>query len=255
MNYFISAITDIGLAKDKNQDSYNVRIYHTPQGPLVFAILCDGMGGLSKGEVASATVVKAFCTWLEKRLPVLWESDDFAQKLCCEWIHIVESCNKKIQLYGQNQGISLGTTVTAVLFTTDTYYFIHVGDTRIYEITDSLLLLAKDQTLIAREIELGRLTIEQAQNDPRQHILIQCVGASQEIYPEFKMGKIKENAVYILCSDGFRHKVSEEEMYKELNSTRIMDSEEMKAHMKGLVELSKQRQEKDNITVIGIKSC
>ena len=44
MNFYISAATDTGLVKKTNQDSYCVRTYRTSQGPMVFAILCDGMG-------------------------------------------------------------------------------------------------------------------------------------------------------------------------------------------------------------------
>ena len=60
MNFIVAATTDIGLTKSTNQDSYNVRVFSTKQGKIVLAILCDGMGGLSKGEVASASLVNAF---------------------------------------------------------------------------------------------------------------------------------------------------------------------------------------------------
>lgn len=62
MDFIVSATTDIGNIKDTNQDSYNVKVLNTEAGKMAFAVLCDGMGGLSKGEVASASVVKAFCS-------------------------------------------------------------------------------------------------------------------------------------------------------------------------------------------------
>ena len=74
MDFIVSATTDIGNIKDTNQDSYNVKVLNTEVGKMAFAVLCDGMGGLSKGEVASASVVKAFCSWVETRLPVLCAS-------------------------------------------------------------------------------------------------------------------------------------------------------------------------------------
>ena len=63
MNFIISATTDIGTTKKTNQDSLSMKVIRTPAGRMVFAVLCDGMGGLSSGEVASATVVKAFHEW------------------------------------------------------------------------------------------------------------------------------------------------------------------------------------------------
>ena len=65
MNFLVSSETDIGISKKTNQDSHVVRIYSTPIGRVVMAVLCDGMGGLSKGEVASASLVRAFCNWAE----------------------------------------------------------------------------------------------------------------------------------------------------------------------------------------------
>ena len=60
MNYIISANTDIGIVKSTNQDSLSVKVINTSIGKMAFAILCDGMGGLEKGEVASASVIRAF---------------------------------------------------------------------------------------------------------------------------------------------------------------------------------------------------
>ena len=47
MNFIVSATTDIGLTKSTNQDSLSMRVINTSQGRMVFALLCDGMGGLA----------------------------------------------------------------------------------------------------------------------------------------------------------------------------------------------------------------
>lgn len=60
MKFIISATTDIGLTKNTNQDSFSVRQFRSNYGNVVLAVLCDGMGGLAKGEVASATLIRAF---------------------------------------------------------------------------------------------------------------------------------------------------------------------------------------------------
>ena len=61
MNYLIAAQTDIGPVKKTNQDSYCIQTARSKRyGNLLFAVVCDGMGGLKKGEVASATVVARF---------------------------------------------------------------------------------------------------------------------------------------------------------------------------------------------------
>ena len=64
MNFIISANTDVGISKSTNQDSLTNMVVNTPQGRMAFAVLCDGMGGLDKGEVASASVIHAFRNWV-----------------------------------------------------------------------------------------------------------------------------------------------------------------------------------------------
>ncbi|MFR5702151.1 MAG: PP2C family protein-serine/threonine phosphatase [Eubacterium ramulus] len=67
MNFLISANTDIGTLKKTNQDSVLIKDTYL-SGEMVFAVLCDGMGGLEKGEVASAAVVRAFEQWVNTEL-------------------------------------------------------------------------------------------------------------------------------------------------------------------------------------------
>lgn len=254
MNYIVAASTDIGISKDTNQDSYSVKVFNTPKGKMVFAILCDGMGGLEKGELASASLVHAFNKWAEQRLPILSQmqlEDTIIRK---EWIDIATDYNEKIKMYGKSSAISLGTTLTAMLLTDSRYYIINVGDTRAYEISDSVNIITSDQTVVAREVAMGNLTPEEAKTDPRRSVLLQCVGASNTIYPDMFYGKTKTNAVYMLCSDGFRHEIAEHEIGAYLSPSRMTDFDAMQQNMKSLIELNKQRQEMDNITVIAVRT-
>ncbi|MBQ7132691.1 MAG: serine/threonine-protein phosphatase [Oscillospiraceae bacterium] len=254
MDYIAAASTDIGISKSTNQDSFGVKVLDTEIGRVVFAVLCDGMGGLSKGEVASATVVDAFNKWALGRLPVLCASGLSDNSVSMEWNNIIVECNEKIKLYGKRCGVSLGTTVTALLLTPTRYFIANVGDTRAYEIYSSVSTLTNDQTVVAREVSLGNITQEQAKTDPRRSVLLQCVGASDSVYPDFFFGDIKTNAVYMLCSDGFRHEISEQEIYSFLNPNVMCEREQMTRNMNSLIEMNKQRQERDNITVVTIRT-
>ena len=102
--------------------------------------------------------------------------------------------------------------------------------------------------------QAGELTPEQAKTDVRRSVLLQCIGASEEVYPDMFFGDTKLNAVYMLCSDGFRHEISNEEIYNSLNPNVMVDAEGMKCNMQSLVELNKQRQERDNISVITVRT-
>lgn len=254
MNFIISADTDIGTTKNTNQDSYCAQVLETPIGKMVFIVLCDGMGGLAKGEVASATVVNAYKRWVDNKLPILCESGISDADIRHDWVDIAVEYNEKIKLYGQNCGVSMGTTVTAMLITEQRYYILNVGDTRAYEISDSVKILTHDQTVVAHEVELGHITQEQAKTDSRRSVLLQCVGASDAVYPDMFFGDVKQNAVYMLCTDGFRHEISEEEIYQYLNAEQMLHVEGMQSNIRALIELDKQRQERDNITAVAVRT-
>ena len=254
MEFMISATTDIGLTKNTNQDSFSVRQFRSSYGNVVLAVLCDGMGGLAKGEVASATLIRAFEKWSDHQLPQLLRNGLEEQALQRDWNQIITENNEKIKNYGKQTGIHLGTTVTALLMTDTRYHILNVGDTRAYELADDIRVLTQDQTVVAHEIACGRLTPEEAELDPRRSVLLQCVGASETVQPDYFSGIPRQNAVYMLCSDGFRHQISPEEIYQYLNPACMADSECMKKNMEALIELDKQRQERDNITVVSIRT-
>ena len=221
---------------------------------MAFSVLCDGMGGLQKGEVASAAVIDAFNNWAIKQLPALSVSPIDKDIIREQWNDIIQQMNVKIMNYGKQTGITLGTTCVTLLLTDYGYFAMNIGDSRIYEISDSLIQLTNDQTLIAREIALGNLSPEQAKTDPRRSILLQCIGASEVVVPEFLTGNTAQNSVYMLCSDGFRHEITPEEIYNYLNPSQLTDAEAMHRNSELLIETNKSRFEKDNISVVTIKT-
>ena len=66
MRFEIAADTDRGIVKETNQDSRLGNCFSTGKGDMACAVLCYGMGGVSKGELASATVVRAFDRWSDE---------------------------------------------------------------------------------------------------------------------------------------------------------------------------------------------
>lgn len=252
MEFMISAKTDIGLTREKNQDSYVVRRYHMPQGDVVFAMICDGMGGLADGEIASGTLVRAFCQWADRRLSILCGNSMLEQEIWREWLQVTDEWNERLQKYGERRGRKLGSTLTAILLTSQRYYIFHVGDTRVYEIGNEVSLLTKDQTVTVREVALGRLTAEQEKEDERKHILLQCVGASKEVHPEWVCGKTRTGGVYLLCSDGFWHMATKAELLELWEAGKKRDSDVLKGSLENIIEQNKERMERDNMTAIAI---
>lgn len=253
MSFLATVHTDAGIGKENNQDSALQIEARTDFGDVMLSVVCDGMGGLDKGEVASATVIEAFGEWFEKELPKLIHLEDVERMIFGEWEELILDCNQKISAYADELRIKMGTTLNAILFLRGRYYIANVGDSRAYLLSDGLYQLTKDQTLVQREVDMGRLTAEKAAVSPRRNILLQCVGASPIVTPDYYSGRFAAGQVYMQCSDGFRHVVTGEEIYRYLNTQELTDERKMADNAVYLTELNKNRQEKDNITVLLVK--
>ena len=252
MKYLVVADTDIGIRKQTNQDSLLVKYGNSKVGEVLLAVICDGMGGLDKGEVASATVIREFARWFHEDLPYELETLDM-QVISGKWSLMLKELNVKIAEYGKKINSRLGTTFTGLLLAGNEYAAVHVGDSRLYHISMTIKQMTKDQTFVAREVSRGTLTAEQARTDKRRNMLLQCVGASAKLEPDIMTGRI-EKGVYMLCTDGFRHEISERELFENLNPDVLRNKDIMQKKARYLIDQIKLRQEKDNISVILIKA-
>lgn len=247
--FLISGSTDKGIKRPINQDSILVRKFDTPCGEMALVCVCDGMGGLQSGELASATVMYAFKEWSENELQEIVSGTLTHEAIKQSWTKIVSDCNKKILRYGENEGITLGTTLTAGLFTEKEYFIANVGDSRAYELSGKAKQLTHDHTFVQQEVDCGRMTPEEARESKQQNILTRCIGARPDILPDFYFGNTKNNSVFMFCSDGFRHKITEEEMQKGFDGAKILCEQNLKDAELSLIELNKKRLETDNISV------
>ena len=254
MKFMTAVHSDVGIYKERNQDSLCLKIATTPAGDVAMLVVCDGMGGLKKGELASATIIRAMSDWFENNLPQIIEqgySNDVVKE---QWEAIVKDQNEIINEYGENNHLQLGTTLTGLLIVDDNLLVIQVGDSRVYKITNSIEQITEDQTVVQRDIKLGLITKEEGKTDPRQNVLLQCIGASSVVVPEFTEGKVAQGDEFLLCSDGFRHKIEEEEILGLISSDLMTNEAIMKKSLIDLIELNKERKEKDNITAMLVKT-
>lgn len=257
MKFLTACHTDVGTRKKTNQDSMLIMQAETENGNILFASVCDGMGGLAKGEVASATMVQAFADWFENELPVLLEENEVGMiredRLWEQWTELITNTSTLIEDYGRRIHIALGTTAVGVLVVGQDYYTLNVGDSRVYLLADSIYQLTKDQTYIQREMDAGRMTYEQALVDPQRNVLLQCVGASSVVRPVFSHGRTAAGHVFMLCCDGFRHVIAPEEFYNAFHPARMTNEKIMKQRLTEMTQMNIDRREDDNISAILVK--
>ncbi|MDL2225729.1 protein phosphatase 2C domain-containing protein [Eubacteriales bacterium OttesenSCG-928-M02] len=246
--------TDVGNQKDTNEDSLCIQVAETDRGIAIFAAVCDGMGGLSKGELASATVIRALEAWFEEDFPALLGHVELEDEIRYQWDRIIKEQNRLIGAYGRAQSVHIGTTLTAMLILEDRLFIGHVGDTRAYRLDgEGIRQLTEDHTVVNQKIQHGQMTQDEAEGDARRHMLLQCIGASKVLTPDFVFDRVRPGECYLLCSDGFPDKITTEEMAQTLAPDTLVDEAVMEAKLRTLIDMDMQRGEEDNITAIMIK--
>lgn len=245
MTYIFSYYTDKGKRKGENQDSLLISQAKYQGQDIMLAAVCDGMGGLQSGEIASAAVITRLSKWFQSCFERLAEQEDFEDALYDSWELLLQDIHKKLRGYGQDHGLRMGTTLTAMLLWGEDYYIAHVGDSRIYEMKEQIIQLTADQILAQ---------FDKAVQKSGKHILTQGIGCSTAIRPAYYSGKAKEDAVYLLCTDGFRNQVSSTEMREAFLVGRLNCEGEMMEQLQSIAKLVMERGERDNMSAIAIRT-
>lgn len=248
MKFVAECDSNVGAVREVNQDAVGIRHIGNGENETVFMVLCDGMGGYAEGEIASSYVLKKFLEWFDERfIPNINQWTEKTIRRAFE--ELVEITNKKIYTYGRKKGIILGTTITAFLAYRDGYYILNIGDCRAYEIGEKIFQVTEDHSVVAREVKLGRLTKEQARTDSRRNQILKCIGAKRNVDGDFYTGRINKQNVYMLCCDGVRNCMMDEELQYYFHPQCMTSREAMINNIRYVFQLNMQRGENDNMSV------
>ena len=261
--------TNIGDTRQMNQDSYAIKVASTEIGDVAMVVVADGMGGLTAGELASATAVREFSRWFDEKLPMSLETmrnsvGGFERYVEGQWRGLAQEINLKVMRHGMHTQTSLGTTLTVMLAVGARYSIAHVGDSRAYEITDEgTRQLTTDQTWVQQQYEAGLMSAEEARVHSRRNVLLQCLGASREVDPQVIHGNLRSGATYLLCSDGLGHELTSAELagwlapralegacYVEGDFEDSFDQAAAIGLLDGMAKCAISRGEHDNITAV-----
>ena len=244
--------TDAGKVRKVNQDAAMIKVANTGRyGRISFTAVCDGMGGLSKGEVASCKVIRALEKWFGEELSLMqgMSEDDLFKTAETSLKRLIVKICGELKRYGRHRGINLGTTLTALLQVGTRYMTINVGDSRIYLIDSAKAnAITRDQSLVQDKMEKGLITEAEMGTDPERNVLLQSVGTTMSPEVEVSHGRFKGNTTVLACSDGFWRTLSPEEIHKKLCPQMCVTDMDMLQECRKLSELAWSRKEKDNIS-------
>lgn len=236
--------SDIGLVRTENQDSFgkfpkdDLNMY---QSKGILFMVADGMGGHTGGKEASQTAVDVVGNEYFS-----FDSEIISSAL----LYSFKKANYKINQTSQDalQFRKKGTTCSALVIENDRAHIAHVGDSRIYKISDdSIVQFTNDHTEVGEMVRKKIITEEEAKNHPSKSILIRAMGIETDLEVDLIENIfISRGDCFVLCSDGLS-KVLPEEIKK------IVLSNPEEEACKKLISLANDRGGNDNVTVLVIK--
>lgn len=231
--------TDVGCVRILNEDCARViESGHGIDGRGWLAIVADGMGGHSAGEVASRLAVETIAREFE------WRSDDPSAAL----LDAVRTANRRVfETAAENDGLAgMGTTCTSALLVDWHAHLAHVGDSRLYLIRGGdIFRLTEDDSPVMEMVRQGLITREEARNHGDRNVVLRALGTRPALEPSSwdHPLPLKCGDRLLLSSDGLHDLVDDDEIRQVVTSENHHDA---CAH---LIEMARDRGGPDNITV------
>jgi len=246
----VFAKTDIGKARDINQDCYYAS---SDEDKIRVFIVADGMGGYSGGEVASNLAVLTVKKYLEDKIEGKNKlQDEQIIKLLVEaykvaHFEIFEKSQKEKELE------EMGTTLDVCLIYNNKVYVAHIGDSRVYKINVSGAIkkieqLTVDHSYVQKLVKDGTITKEEAYNHPRKNMLMKALGGNEGFQtPDVTIVRVLSNEILMMCTDGLTNMLRDREI---LNIV----SRNINLAKDNLIQAANDKGGLDNITVVLISA-
>ncbi len=214
--FSIIGISLLGKVRKRNEDSFVFTDDLSKRNQL--AVITDGIGGCGHGDTASRFICELFYQEFEKQKAADLKSVSEVENFLLQAVETVNA-----ELYELNtrtpeyQKCFIGTTLVAAVIMEKNIVFVHVGDSRLYELNSQkeLILHTEDHTLLAQYKKYGEEKIPEIPNisvAEYGHILTKAVGVKEKISSLPKqIQTIKRNSKsrYLICSDGLNHQISD----------------------------------------------
>ncbi len=217
---------------------------------IVLAV-SDGMGGALAGEVASKMAVESVSEKLldDEDSDATLTPENYHYNLISKLYNATVYANYLVHQQGRTdpQFQGMGATFTGVGVTPDGVDIIQVGDSRAYLVRNGKIYqITKDQSLVQQLIDAQQISAEEAETHTLKNVILQALGAQNEIYPVSARLTPSQNDVLLLCSDGLSNKVSAANMQKHI----VENLDKLEQACAELVREANENGGEDNITVI-----
>lgn len=206
----IVGATDKGKIRSVNEDGFDFGIF---EDGTAWAIVCDGMGGVRGGHIASRIVLDMVSEKIKKCYNKHMSSHCFENV----FLSTITTANVIVhdRSFIDEDLKGMGTTIAAVIVKDNTACIAHVGDSRVYKISGKTIKqITKDHSLAQEMLDSGQLTKEEFENYPKKNIITRALGVEETIDIDFDFTTVEPGEALVLCSDGLSGLISDDEILK-----------------------------------------
>jgi PPM family protein phosphatase len=231
----VAPLTDVGCKRTNNEDSFGLDL-----DAGIFAV-CDGMGGMAAGELASGTAVKElveeFCREDAAALPL-------EQRLRRAILHANQQVFGLAQSSEELRG--MGTTLVAACVEGRRILIGNVGDSRAYFLRGGVCAqITNDHSFVAEQVRSGTMNLEEAGASPFQSLITRAIGIAESVEPDIFTGSLEPGDILLLTSDGLTRYADAKAI-----ATVILTSANLKGASQALIDLAKEHGAVDNVTCV-----
>jgi serine/threonine protein phosphatase PrpC len=240
-----AALSDIGLRRANNQDSFAVAVSAdgadaARRGDLF--MVADGMGAHAAGELAS----KIACDSVPHSYRKLLDRSP-ADALRQAVLAANASIHERGQANAEFQG--MGTTCSALVLVGGSAIVAHVGDSRVYRLRhETLDQLTFDHSLVWEMMAVGQMPRGEVAGFIPKNIITRSLGPHVDVQVDMEGPfSLQPGDTFLLCSDGLSGQLKDEEIGAILLA--LSPNEAARA----LVDMANLRGGPDNITALVIR--
>ena len=232
------AITDTGLVRKENQDTYRI----ARDGSV--CVVCDGMGGAAGGRVASTLAAETYVAELERVL----KPDMTPEQLREVSSYAVAMANQAVEKQAAENAelANMGTTLVSAIAYEGGAVVTNVGDSRAYYITETgIIRITKDHSLVESMVDHGDITADEARHHPSRNLITRALGRDTNAACDGYIRPVEKGGYILLCTDGLVNTVTDQEMLFE-----IIHGQEEDTCLNRLMEIAKSQGAPDNVTAV-----
>ncbi len=258
MRLAVGSATTRGRVRERNEDSLLVQqcawSNRNQRHDIALIVVADGMGGHQAGDRASGMVVRVMCDVLTPLLTAALDDecpDPTAEILAETLDRGLQEANRVVRQAAQDNPAckGMGSTAVALLVWDGKAYISLVGDCRVYHFhAGKLTQITRDQTLVARMVELGQLTPQEAARHPRRNEVAQAIGKYALLEPARYDVSLNPGDWLVACCDGLYAHVDERTLQKEIAKADVSARELADQ----LIDLANKGGGSDNCTVVAV---